>query len=114
MISLCAPVFDTAGALLLPGRFSNPYQGARRGTVTATMDGGVSVYDTGYSVADQTLTATLINPTKAQLVKLQYLVAYYGQVVLCCEVGAFSALISFALSGNSLTLSARLLARLDA
>jgi hypothetical protein len=114
MISLSAPTYDPNGHLRLPCRGSNPYQGQRRGSVTATLDGGVSVYDTGYSIADQTLTATMTAPTKAQLVSLQYLVAYYGEIVLCCETGAYRALLSFAVSKNTLSISLRLLSRLDA
>ena len=113
MISVSAPTYDTAGAILLRTRFANAYQGERRGTVTATLDGGVSVYDTGYSVADQTLQATLRNPTRAQLVTLQYLVAYYAEVVLTCATGAFSARLSFSLQTNAVTLTLRLLSRLD-
>jgi hypothetical protein len=47
-------------------------------------------------------------------VSLQYLVAYYGEIVLCCETGAYRALLSFAVSKETLSLSLRLLSRLDA
>lgn len=114
MISLAAPTYDPAGSILLRCRPSNPYSAERRGTVTATLDGGVSVYDAGYSVADTTLTTSLANPTRAQLVTLQYLVAYYADLVLCCEIGAFSARVSVALNGSTLAISMRLLRRLDA
>jgi hypothetical protein len=114
MISLSAPTYDTVGALVLRARFANAYQGERRGSVTATLDGGVSVYDTGYSVADQTLSATMRNPTRAQLVTLQYLVAYYAEVVLTCATGAFLARLDFSLSTNAVALNLRLLSRLDA
>jgi hypothetical protein len=98
----------------LPCQIANPFSASRRGTVTATLDGGVSVYDTGYSVADQTLTASLKNPTRAQLVTLQYLVAYYGEINLCCDSGAFRALLSVSVSKNVCALSLRLISRLDA
>jgi hypothetical protein len=114
MISLSAPTYDPAGVLLLRARVSNPYQAERRGTVTATLDGGVSVYDGGYSVADQTLSVTLKNPTKAQLVTLQHLVAYYSELTATCETGAYMARVRFALAINTLTLSLRLLRRVDA
>lgn len=113
MISLSATTYDPSGCLVLKTRARNAHQGARRGSVTATLDGGAYVYDGGYSVADQTLTATLRRPSREQLVALQYLVAYYGTIVLCCETGAFSALLSFQSSGDLTTLTLRLLARLD-
>jgi hypothetical protein len=113
MISLSATTYDPDGAIIVPGRISNPYEAERRGTVTATLDGGVSVYDGGYSIADQTLKCTLANPAKTLLESLRYLVAYYGQVITCCEIGAFLAVPSFVMSGNRLTLQLRLVSRLD-
>lgn len=113
MISLSATSYDPVGTLRLRQRLKNPYQGARRGSVTATLDGGVSVYDGGYSIADQTLSASIRGPSKSTLISLQYLVSYYAQVVLSCEIGVFSAIPSFALSNQILTLTLRLTGRLD-
>jgi hypothetical protein len=113
MIGLSAPTYDPNGHLILPTGISNPYGASRRGDVTATLDGGVSVYDGGYSIADTTLSATLQRPTKAQLIALQYLIAYYPEINVCCEPGAFAARLSFSLSKSSLTLSMRLIRRLD-
>ena len=113
MISLSAPTYDPGGVVRIPARASNPFFGQRRMTVTATLDGGVSVYDGGYSIADQTLNVTLRRPKKEMMVTLQYLAAYYSQLTLCCESGAFSAALAFSLSGDSLTLSLRLTGRLD-
>ena len=114
MISLSATTYDPDGAIIVPGRISNPYEAKHRGTVTPTLDGGVAVYDGGYSIADQTLKCTLTQPSKTLLESLRYLVAYYGQVITCCEIGAFLAVPSFALNGNRLTLQLRLVSRLDA
>ena len=114
MISLSATTYDPSGALIVPARVSNPYEAQRRGSVTATLDGGVAVYDGGYSIADQTLKCTLANPAKALLESLRFLVAYFGQVITCCETGAFLAVPSFAMNGNRLTLQLRLVSRLDA
>jgi hypothetical protein len=113
MIGLSTPTYDPSGHLVLPVQVSNPYGATRRGAVTATLDGGVSVYDGGYSIADTTLSATLQSPTKAQLAALQYLIAYYPEINVCCESGAFAARLSFALSKSTLTLSMRLIRRLD-
>lgn len=113
MISLSATSYDPQGLLRLPVRFTNPYQGQRRGSVTATLDGASSVYDGGYSITDQTFTATLNHPTQALMITLQYLVAFYAQVILCCESGAFTAIPSFTLSQHQLNLSFRLTGRLD-
>lgn len=113
MISLAAPTYDPAGHLALPTRFVDEYQAQRRGSVTATLDGGVAVFDSGYSLADQIWTASVTRPTRAQLARLQYLIAYYSELVVCCESGAYVARCEMALSKNILTLAVRPLRRLD-
>ena len=114
MIGLSTLSYDPNGAALLSARISNPYSAQRRGSVTATLDGGVSVYDTGYSEADQTLSATVRNPSRALLVQLKYLVAYYGQLLMTCELGAFRVILEISTSNNVLNLSMRVVARVDA
>lgn len=113
MISLSAPTFDINGTLILKTRVSNPYDTQRRGSITATLDGGVSVYDTGYSDADQQLKAALNNPTKATLVSLRYLIAYYPQLHCSCDGGAYSVVASFVLNNQTLNLTLRVITRLD-
>lgn len=114
MISLAAITYDPNGFVILPTRPVNPYDCQRRGSVTATLDGGVSVYDSGYSVADQTIRASIVRPKKSILDALRYLTAYYGQVTLCCETGAYTAVPSFVVDNDTLSLQLRLTGRLDA
>lgn len=115
MISLCAPTYDPNGHLILPHvRASNPYQASRRGSVTATLDGNVSVFDGGYVVGDETLSVTWTRPTPSQLVQLKYLVAYYVELICSVESGCYRVRASFSLNLSTLTLSLRLLRRLDA
>ena len=113
MISLSATTFDLAGRLILPVRASNPYQAERRGSVTATLDGASAVYDTGYSVSDTTLSVAFRHPSAAQITTIQYLIAYYAELILCCEAGAFAARVQSVVRGDTLSLQLRLLRRLD-
>ena len=113
MIGLAATTYDPDGAIIVQARITNPYQATRRGSVTATLDGGVSVYDGGYSLADQTLEATLAYPSKPLLETLRYLVAYYGQVITATEIGVYTAILSYSLIGKNLKISLRLVSRLD-
>lgn len=55
MIGLSSLVYDPAGAAILGRRHvpSPPASASRRLSVDALLDGGVSVYDTGYAPADQ-------------------------------------------------------------
>lgn len=115
MIALHAPTYDLNGVVTLPDAYpTNPYEARRRGSVTATLDGGVSVYDTGLSVADQTLKVEIRKPSQALLIQLRYLVAYYPQLRVCCEIGAYDARVEFTLGGDLLNLQLRLIRRLDA
>jgi hypothetical protein len=113
MISLSATSFDLSGHLRLRARARDAYQGQRRGSVTATLDGDSAVYDTGYAVSDTTLAVAYRRPTLAQITTLHYLVAYYPELILCCEAGAFAARVQYAVNNDTLNLQLRLLRRLD-
>ena len=113
MISLASPSYDPNGYIRLDARPRNLYEGERRGSVTATLDGEVSVYDAGFSEADLTLKVALPNPTRATLVTLRYLIAYYSELVLCCEIGVYACRVSTTHDRAELSLSLRLLRRLD-
>jgi hypothetical protein len=113
MISLSATSFDLTGHLRLRARARDAYQGQRRGSVTATLDGDSAVYDTGYAVSDTTLTVRYRRPSLAQITTIHYLVAYYPELILCCEAGAFAARAQYAVNNDTLNLRLRLLRRLD-
>lgn len=113
MISLSAITYDPAGTAILKTRISNPYDTRRRGSVTATLDGGVYPYDTGFSEADQTFRASIKAPSQALLLSLRYLISYYSQVRLSCEAGCFTVIPEYAMNGAQLTLQLRVLSRLD-
>ena len=113
MISLSATSYDPLGTLILKTHIKNPYEATRRGSVTATLDGGVSVYDTGYSIADQTLRASLRQPSKALLLSLQYLTAYYSQIIVACDAGVFTCIPSYAVNGPIVSIQLRITARQD-
>ena len=113
MISISSPTYDPDGCIFIDCHPTNLFDATRRGSVTATLDGGVSVYDTGYSIADQTIKCSVPHPDKAMLLQLQYLITYYGQVVLCCEAGAFLCVPSLATTKTEALLSFRLTQRLN-
>lgn len=114
MISLSTFDYDPNGLVKVEARIQNPYSARRRGSVTATLDGGVSVYDTGYAEADQTFSVRVTNPSRVLLIQLRYLVAYYGQLRLACETGVYRVILETSLNGNTLILTLRVIARLDA
>lgn len=113
MISLSSQAFDLAGHIVLNARIENPYQAERRGGVTATLDQDVHVYDAGFCVGDQTLTATLRRPSRETLDHLTYLVSHYPDLILCCEAGVFRARVKFEAKSGVCALAFRLIERLD-
>ena len=113
MIGLSAASYDPNGAARLALRLRDDQQAARRGTVSATLDGASSVYDGGYSITDQTWTGTLRRPSAALLARLHYLIAYYAELTLCTERGVFAARVETALSNDLLTIKLRPTRRLD-
>lgn len=114
MISLSAPTYDPAGALLMNERINNPYGARRRGNVTATLDGGSYQYDAGYSDTDVTLKARIEHPGNLVVQTLQYLVAYYSKCILSCERGCFFVVPSFDMNSKELRLEMRIIERLSA
>ncbi|MDS4030930.1 MAG: hypothetical protein RKO66_12770 [Candidatus Contendobacter sp.] len=114
MIGLLATAYDPSGAVILPARAMNAWSGSRRGSITQTLDGSVSIYDGGYSIGDQTMTVRVTHPTKTLLTALRYLVGYYGQLVATCETGCYRVVPAYTVDGDTLTVTLRIVSRLDA
>ena len=113
MIGLSTSTYDLNGAITLNVRLDNPYQTERRGTVSATLDISSTVYDWGYSVSDASYTATMKTPSKSLLSQLNYLIAYYPSLIVSTEIGVYAARVKMAQSGNGITLTFRLITKLD-
>lgn len=114
MISMTAIDYDPAGVVLLPSAYiENTYSAARRGSITATLDGGVAVYDSGFSESDIPLTARIRKPGAALLATLRYLVSHYSRIRLSCESGCYVVALSVTVSGAEARLEFRIISRLD-
>ncbi len=115
MISISAPSYDPNGFVVLHNAvIENGYQGERRGSVTATLDGGSYAYDTGYSISDQTINATYNHPSRELLETLRYLVAYYATIILSIDSGCYTAKLSFTQSADRMIMNFRLLSQVSA
>lgn len=112
-ITMSAPTYDPSGFVELDAEVENAYQAARRGSVTATLDGGSSVYDTGYSVSDQTVIARVRQPSEALLTQMRYLVALYPELYLSLMDGFYACRASFSTTAGDMDLNLRLLRRID-
>lgn len=94
MISICAPTFDLAGQLLLPGTLmADPPGQSRRVTRTATLDGGVSLADMGFSHGDRTV-SLVARCTLGQEERARYLQRQYPLLMLAIREGVFLGAIS--------------------
>lgn len=114
MIGISTFDYDPSGSLLLRERVENPFGAVRRGSVTATLDGGSVSYDTGFSVSDTTFRFSISHTTKTVLQQLQYLIAYYPELRLCCESGCFRGILAFPqMNGGTAALEFRVLEQLN-
>ena len=92
-LSISAKVFDLIGTLYLSGDNLSPKSSLsnikRRSTRTATLDGKSSLYDTGYSASDRTITI-VVDLDKTDVVdKLEYFVKNYSEMTLILADGAY-------------------------
>ena len=97
-IGIAVDVYDLAGSIyfrgadLHPGKTMADTGRERRATRTKTLDGGVSVYDTGYAPGDRTLGVYLPKPTLAIISALSYLVERYSLVIVSTKDGVYRAI----------------------
>lgn len=95
-IGLASTIYDIGGALYLRGSDLDPSVSARndkrqrRVSRTATLDGGVAIYDTGYAVADRTLIVKVKNASAAVAAFFAYLVETYNEITVTTNESAFS------------------------
>ena len=95
MIGIFTTVYDPQGfryfqrsELLVASTIGNR-SGKRRVSRTATLDGGCSVTDGGYCVADKTIKVECPNPALDIIGFMAYIVANYNTILVCTEDGAY-------------------------
>ena len=96
MIAISTKAFDLIGSFILRDRDARIRLGSmsRRGTKTATLDGGVSVYDTGLSQGDREFEVQLTNPNAAFIDRIKYLMENHSSYIVTTREGVFTALLS--------------------
>jgi hypothetical protein len=114
MISLSAPTYDTQGALICPTGYAVLQSPSRRASRIATLDGGATLVDGGWSDADRTYKLTIPSATRAQRDSIIWLMTYHSTAILSCSDGCFSVLISaLSYSNGKATLTAEVLEALS-
>lgn len=92
MIALSSLVYDPMGVIVFRPRHIEEVamrEASRRVTRTATLDGGVSVYDTGYAAGDRNMEVTLSQADLAMANRIKRLIVDYNRLLLVCEEGCF-------------------------
>jgi len=92
MISISTPTFDFDGSRVF--REVAPVQVSdktRRVSRTATLDGGVSVYDGGYADGDRDIEIIVYDPSAEDKAFCDYIIENYSEVIVSTSEGAFLA-----------------------
>lgn len=95
MIALSTPIYDLDGARIfkrsrLDLRYLNESQRwTRRASRVPTLDGGVSVYDTGYAPADRSMTLRVPGASQDIIDYLSYLSRNYPLIIISTRESVF-------------------------
>lgn len=115
MISISPVLYDIRGALqLIPTTGSDILAGERRIYRSPTLDGGVAIYDAGFSHGDRTLNVVVRGATQQQVLRAAELVEETTTVTVSTPDGVYiAALASYRYADGSLIVSILIRARLD-
>jgi len=93
IIGISPLLYDPVGALLLNcvDAASDTGNYTRRVTRTKTLDGGVVLFDGGYTPGDRTVTVQLDAPSQLTVDAVRYVFQAYAKVLLFLSDGAFIA-----------------------
>lgn len=95
MIGVSANIFDLNGARVFRTReldqskTNENMRRERRASRTATLDGGVVVYDTGYAAGDRDLTIKVPGASREIIDFMLYLVKTYNEITVTTQESAF-------------------------
>ena len=95
MIGVSTRIFDLRGARIFgDDELDQQYVCTnrdlqRRMSRTATLDGGVSIYDTGYAVGDRDITVRVLNASREIIDFMTYLVQTYNEITVTTDESAF-------------------------
>lgn len=95
MIGISSSVFDPAGARyfrrqeLDAGKLNETYRRDRRVSRTATLDGGVSVYDTGYAAGDRDMIVKIPGASRDIADYMAHVVKTYTSIIVSTSESVF-------------------------
>lgn len=89
---LSTPTYDLDGAKMFlndPSTEQKNNTGGRRGSVTATLDGGCVVYDNGYSASDRKYVAKIRDDSGTIATWAERIVKNYTSMLISTSLGFF-------------------------
>lgn len=92
MIGISAKVYDIDGARIFPEAETSSRKGARRVTRVPTLDGGVSVNDSGYTDGDREVYVEEAFASLEAVDFAQYICETYGLVTVTTQDGAYTGI----------------------
>lgn len=118
MIVLSAAEFDPQGVLILDphrlGEGTEIESGGRRLSRTATLDGGVSVHDGGFSHGDRDLAIEIPLAAQAEIEAARRLGERYPRIHVSMRDGYYEGVLaSWDYRAGTLTLTVRLIRRIS-
>ncbi len=94
MISISAPTYDLSGSIISPAGTAIQQSASRRASRVATLDGGATPVDGGWSDADLTFECRLPDPDGSHHLALTRLMRYHSTAIMSCSRGCYSVLLS--------------------
>lgn len=95
MIGISSRIFDLQGARFFKRReldgkdYNQIFRWGRRMSRTATLDGGVSVYDTGYAPGDRTMNIRVPEAAQDVIDFMSYITKTYSEIAVTTRESAF-------------------------
>ena len=115
MIGISTPIYDLAGARIFREVNIENRAGVRRVSRTATLDGGVSVYDTGYSDGDRDCKVIEPDAGIAVIEFVKRIVETYNLITLSMDDGAYEGIPeSYSMNGGDLEMKVLITEKLSA
>jgi hypothetical protein len=97
MIGVSTTVYDAVGARIFRSieldrqKTNENLRRERRISRTATLDGGVSIYDTGYAAGDRDMTIRVPGASRTIMDWMLYIVKTYAEITVTTSESAFLA-----------------------
>jgi hypothetical protein len=113
LISICAPNYDPAGAVIIDADpdASELKSAERRVSRTATLDGGCVITDTGFSHADRTFTISARLDDEATEAAIRRMHQTYSLVVVSTPDGVYQGAIERVRVTKGGTITVRILVK---